>query len=225
MARRRYRSRRQRRLNRRIRNIALYNAPMKNVYNSYSLSSFVNGVLNKIELWDIDFGVNMGQRIGHQVRAKGIKMLWEFNNNSTTITSMHCIRIIVAKVLQPSENAATNFFVSSASAQNNPTNFGAGADFTQSYLQLNRAKHKVMLDKKIKIMPRVNESNGRWFRSIRLYVPFHMRKITYAVDAVPNAERIRPYYVIYYYIENADNQAVGANTVTSSLRLRQYFRD
>lgn len=192
----------------------------RNFRSSAGSTNGTTTVINQTIGGNCNQGDDVGEREGTKLKALSVHMRLRLNNANTTIAGgTGWFRLLVVRRVQPA-GGITELFKANNNATIGYTYITTG-DINQITAPINELRYKVMLDKKIRILPQDLNSNGRYM-CLKKY-KLRLNKIISYSTTTANDTDLTPNMHCLGFLQ-WDNSSV-VNTITYDLDTWLYYQD
>lgn len=171
-------------------------------------------------LYNLNQGVEMGQRVGRTVSASHVQVngyARNLNNTNTLYLRMVCL---IDK--KPQIGATNTHLFKAKSDDNQPIDFGIGTSMDTVRNPINTDRYTVVSDRRFKLSPNLANNMGNNGRVIKYTMKFN-RVINYLTETTGTAvDKVSPNIWFKYWIEKDDGTA-GTSQADVALDFYQYF--
>lgn len=153
----------------------------------------------------------------------GCKICYQFCNPSTTVTDIFEVNMALVVPRCKNTVSGTDFFRSSELERS--------VDFTTALsslefkcLPINADEYNIIWRKKFRVLPQTTEANGRWTKSVMMYIPIKRQFRWDNGQTVPDC----PFPTIVYWLDKVctdGGTAVDTSALDLTRRIVTYFRE
>lgn len=173
-------------------------------------------------------GVDTGDRIGWDIKYKGLKMQWIIANQKDSKDKLAYLRLLLVRDKEPFSGTLYTKMFDNVDAAGiwNPQDYTTSGDPLQIWKQINRKRYTVIKDKKIKIAPKQSGEYTSWYKPIHMYWPLRAN-IKIPPDADPgagaNPNWISPNFRLIWFVQYADGSTPANPNIDVTLKLSEYY--
>jgi hypothetical protein len=161
--------------------------------------------IQSTQLYNVAQGVNMGDRIGRQIRALTVHVNGYFRNLSNTKTCF--LRVLCVQDKKPQLGGLNvNLFVPFSNA-NNPQDFGAAPNHDTVRLPINTDRYMVLSDRLHKLAPNTADNGGANGKVVKYTIKVN-KNLNYLNDGSSASDSINPNIHMLYWAETEDSSTL-----------------
>lgn len=172
------------------------------------------------QLFNLNQGTQMGQRVGRIVTASKVDVNCYARNLNNTNTLY--LRVLVMCDKKPQVGTTNTKLFNAKGDSNDPIDFGLGATMDSIRNPINSNRFTVYSDRRFKLAPNLADNQGD-NSSVFKYSIKLKRKIEYLASTVPSSvDRVNPNIILKYWIEKDDGSA-GTSLCDVAMDIYQHF--